>query len=55
MQDKCICPEMPYCPTCPHGFEYREPWWEDGQTEWVCYLQADKKQEQRIQERRKSL
>lgn len=39
----CICPEMPYCPTCPVGYEYiseteEEFYRVDGEcnTEWRC-------------------
>lgn len=39
----CICPEMPYCPTCPVGYEYiseteAEFYRVDGEcsTEWIC-------------------
>lgn len=39
----CICPQMPYCPTCPVGYEYiseteAEFFREAGEcdTEWVC-------------------
>lgn len=39
----CICPEMPYCPTCPVGYEYiseteAEFYRVDGEcaTKWIC-------------------
>lgn len=54
-RDKCIMPEMPYCPCCQYGSEYREPWWEDDDVEWICSLGCfnSKRQERIIEERNK--
>ena len=42
--DKCIMPEMPYCPACPHGYiaypddveTYSDL--EGSSCEWICML-----------------
>ena len=44
MNDKCIMPEMPYCPACPHGYisysddieTYSDL--EGCSCEWICLL-----------------
>lgn len=47
--DKCIMPEMPYCPACPHGHIEYPDWvetYEDTQgceceCKWVCLLTGE--------------
>ncbi|MCL2631277.1 MAG: hypothetical protein FWD49_07165 [Firmicutes bacterium] len=41
-ETKCIMPEMPYCPSCPHGLIIYPEWAETIEDcefcEWVCLL-----------------
>lgn len=44
MPDRCIMPEMPYCPACRYGYIVYPEWVETAQDlegcscEWVCLL-----------------
>ena len=41
MANKCIMPEMPYCPSCQHGIEVHEEWMREDECKWVCLLDTD--------------
>lgn len=46
MSDRCIMPEMPYCPACRYGYIVYPEWVEMAQDlegcscEWVCLLEG---------------
>ena len=39
MNDKCIMPEMPYCPVCPHGYIVAD--FDEEDVEWICLLTGE--------------
>lgn len=46
LEDKCVMPEMPYCPVCEHGLIVYPEWVEtyddtfDSGCEWICRLEV---------------
>lgn len=47
MSDRCVMPEMPYCPCCEHGIVVypEDATSEDVDCEWVCLLQGKEEAE----------
>ena len=45
MNDECIMPECPYCPSCPYGYIYQNEDWEEDRTEWICTYNGEMKNE----------
>lgn len=44
----CVYGYYPYCPLFEHGYVRVEEWMREDECEWVCLLDADKKERQNV-------